>query len=308
LVEQLIYTEKVGGSSPSSPTKMYSRHHSFEDRGNIPNRHESALPSHLEKLYSQIKEKLDSDAIKPAEFVELYGFQNVEADLDYVNQKKAEFERNNSPENVTTNKYATIFEGVIHTFGNEGHWFGPHSTMQKASEFDDIKHGVDSIVEFQPPRQPASQLALAIDVTFAQDLRRKFDRISDEIEQGKLTEIKYFNSETTGFKGKKTKVPRVVVGANIAIVKSLAELWVAGEKSRVANHPIQHLILKEAMMQAESFSSYAKKVGQQEISDIYQYNLQVLQTIFNSKRDRNMFLAEDDQVFKTIADLSGHLH
>jgi hypothetical protein len=272
---------------------MYSREHLYKSSS-------EGLPAYIEKLHVEARDILENAAIKPMDFAGLYGVQNVAADIEYVETMKEQFAVHETPDKVVSKKMATIFEGLIHVYSSKGKWFGPHSTMQKASEYDDIKNGVDSFVEFQPPQQPTSQLALAIDVTFAQHLQKKFDRIREEIEKGELTEIKYFVSKKANFEGRKTKVPRVVIGANVAIVKSLADLWVEGREDILANHPIQNLILQEAMMQCERFAHHAEKAGRQEIADIYRHNLILLKNIFASKPNRGLDLAEDDKVFRAI--------
>lgn len=277
------------------------------ERENPPRPYSEVLPTHTEKLYEEARDILDDAAIKPIDFVGLYGIPNVEADIAYVEEKETQFATQETPEAASSKKMATIFEGLVHVYGSRGHWFGPHSTMLKASKFDDIKHGVDSIVEFKPPNQPASQLALAIDVTFAKDLQRKFDRIRKEIEEGKLTKIKYFDSKKTGFKGMKTKVPRVVVGANIAIVKSLADLWSSKREDLLVNHPIQNLVLQEMIIQCEAFARHAEKSDQREIADIYKQDLALLRSIYASKPNRNLLLAEEDQVFQSIKGFSDWL-
>lgn len=255
-------------------------------------------------MYEEARDILDEAAIKPIDFVDLYSFEKIEADINYVEDKKAQFTSHENPEAIASKKMATIFEGLVHVYGSKGHWFGPHSTTLKASEYDDIRNGVDSIVEFKPPNQPASQLALAIDVTFAKDLQRKFDRIRKEIEDGKLTEIKYFDSKKTGFKGMKTKVPRVVVGANVAIVKSLADLWSEKREDLLINHPIQNVVLQEMIIQCDAFARHAEKFGQKEIAETYKQDLALLRNIYASKPNRNLILAEEDQVYQSIKGFS----
>lgn len=276
----------------------------MNERENLHRPYSEVLPSHIERLYAEVKDILDEAAIKPIDFVDLYSFQNIETDINYVEEKKRQFASHETPEAAASKKMATIFEGLVHVFGSRGHWFGPHSTTLKASEYDDFRNGVDSIVEFKPPNQPASQLALAIDVTFAKDLQKKFDRIKKEIEEGKLTEIKYFDSKKTGFKGMKTKVPRVVVGANVAIVKSLADLWSSKREDILMNHPIQNVVLKEMIIQCEAFARYAEKLGQKEIADTYKQDLVLLKNIYASKPNRNLILADEDQVYRSIKEFS----
>ena len=50
-------------------------------------------------------------------------------------------------------------------------WLGPEATAIKSSRYDDIKNGVDNIVEFHKEEDfSSSHLALAIDETFSHDV------------------------------------------------------------------------------------------------------------------------------------------
>jgi hypothetical protein len=65
------------------------------------------------------------------------------------------------------------------------------------SKFDDIVNGVDGVIEFLDNEEESSQehIALSFDVVFSSDEQRvihKLNRTKKEIENGKLTEVKYF--------------------------------------------------------------------------------------------------------------------
>jgi len=256
----------------------------------------------IEPAYKKAEGLLNTDAINLEDFIPLYGKENVANDQKYVDQIEASIREQGEGRENTALKAATVFEAIIHQHGEQSNWFGSNASTIKASRYDDLKNGVDTIVEFQEEKKPASQLALAIDVTFSSDLKRKFDRIKKEIEQGDLTRIKYFHSENTGFRGEMTKVPRIVVGADIAVVKGLAGLWLEGQNSVLARHPIQFQILEEARLQCEGFANYARKIGQHDIAAKYEIDLRIIEDIIKEKSKTLRDFGDRDRVFASISD------
>ena len=101
-------------------------------------------------------------------------------------------------------------------------------------------------------------------------MAQKIERIKKEILGGKLTTIKYFYSEDSNIRGQLMKVPRVLIGADIATVKELAALWLKTKKPKdnlearqglqaLASHRIQFQILEEIKAQLEYFIEFAQE-------------------------------------------------
>ncbi len=83
-------------------------------------------------------------------------------------------------------------------------------------------------------------------------LKKKFNCIKKEIEEGKLARIKYFVSEHMNIRGELKKVPRLVIGADRETVKELGELWINRDNKALEKHPIQFTLLKEILLQCET--------------------------------------------------------
>lgn len=267
----------------------------------------------INQLYNKAQGILDKDAINPMEFDDTY--KDVAGDMELVAKLELKFANNmaNEPEAIrSAMKKGKILEAIIHEQGELAEWFGENATTIVPSRYDDVVNGVDNIVEFREERQTASYLALAIDVVAGTHVREKINRIKKEIGEGHLTEIKYFKSDLLHIKGKKTNVPRVVIGAEQKNVDELMRGWFLGNKQVLANHFIQIAILKEIRMQLVAFAKYAREKGGErgeEIASIYEHSLEIINEIIRSKRDLDIDrdATENDAVFQGIKTSLEHM-
>lgn len=255
----------------------------------------------IEKALERVKEVYEkNDVIDEKDFKNLYSEERIEADLEYVDKTEKEFEEKSSPEQKEAKKLASIFEAIVYDQGERSNWLGENATTIKSSRYDDIKNGVDIIVEF-PDREKvtASHLALAVDVTFSDDLKEKMDRIKNEIRQGKLATVKYFKSDFLNLGGEKTNVPKVIVGADTNTLKEVMELWVAKKENSLAIHPVQFIILEEILDQLDNYREYAKKFNKQEIVKTYDKLIQIVENVYWRKEPlREEVLGSDDSKIK----------
>ncbi len=237
--------------------------------------------------YEKALRVLSEDSIDMERFRDIddprYGRQVVDRDIAEVARLEKIFEHEATPESRELKRIATIFEAIIHEHVELSDWLGPEAYTLKASKYDDIKNGIDSIVEFPMAQKETSHLALAIDVTFNPQVEKKLRRIKDEIKSGKLAEIKYFDHDDPD-KYKIDDVPRVVVGADRKAVGELIEVWLSGDNKKLAVHPIQHLILEEIRMELEAFEKYAITEGQKKPAEVYRKTLVLLDTITKAKK------------------------
>lgn len=160
----------------------------------------------IERAYNRAKEVL-SHAIPLENFSDIY--KDVETDLKYVETMEKLFAETieKDPEELKkVYRLSTILEAIILEEGELANWFGENATTIVPSRFDDIRNGIDCIVEFEEGENSASHLALAVDIVAGSEIQRKIDRIKKDIEEGHLSEIKYFSSDTLGIKGKKINI------------------------------------------------------------------------------------------------------
>ncbi len=256
-------------------------------------------------MYEKAHNVLMKDIICPEDFIDLYGFKNVEEDIKYVKKMEDKFKQEESLEKKELKKIASVLEAVVYDQVETNDWLGPDATSIKSSRYDDIKNGVDNIVEFYKEEDfSSSHMALAIDETFSSDVNEKFERIKKEIKQGELAQIKYFVSDQLNIRGELSKIPRVVIGADTKIIKEVGELWLEKNNKDLAKHPIQFLIIEEMLLQLEAFKNYAQKVNQPDIALIYEKTQKILQKIHDDKKDlkNSQKSLENDKVYNAIID------
>jgi hypothetical protein len=236
-------------------------------------------------------------------FRDFYHDQVVNEDKAYVEKMERTFENEATPDTKNRLKLATIFEAIIHENAELSDWFGPDAHTFKSSRYDDIKNGVDSIVELREPKENStSHLALGIDATISVDLDKKFERIRKEIEHGELSHVKYFFSEYTDLQEKPLEIPRVVIGADAKTIKGLAEMWLEGKKRDLGTHPIQFQILEEIMEQLDAFQEYATRMQKPHIAEAYERTKKLITMISGAKRSTMADSSDRDDVFYAIVD------
>lgn len=232
----------------------------------------------IEGVYPLAEKMLSENAVNPEIFTDLYGKENVERDINKVKEYESKF----SPDSAK--KTAEVFEAIMLT-GELHNWFGQNTETIKTSRFDDIINGTDMIIEFEEEANKRfSHLGVAVDVTFGTtSLEKKFTRIRDEIDRGKLAKIKYFHSQKEHFRGERSNIPRVVIGVEKNKVIELAALWLRKENLALSKHPVQRLILEEMALQLEILKNYCEKTEKHDLAPLYEKDLAIIQNILKEK-------------------------
>lgn len=244
----------------------------------------------FERAYERAEKELDEEAIDIEEFASIEPFspEGVEKDLAFVAKRETSFAEDRNPESMKAKKYATILEAVVYREGERSNWLGKNAFTIKTSRYDDIVNGVDSVVEFRRPEKDPDHLALAVDVTYSNSISEKLERIKEEIDSGKLSEVKYFVSEEAGLPHQSLEnVPRVILATTMEMVSELTELWMEKDNNALAEHRIQLLMLDQMLMQLKKFEGYARSLGEEkkEIADRFSEATQIISEIAKSKKD-----------------------
>ena len=244
----------------------------------------------IDKAYEKARAILEEEMVDPKKFINfpskdnIYSKDCIVKDINYVKRKEARFTEEESFEEGQAHKLAMILEAVLHKQAELSNWLGPNAFTIKTSRFDDIKNGIDTVVEFDKDnKDKIEHLGLAVDVTICPDINKKVERIKKEIEEGKLAEVKYFESSKTGLKKRLTNIPRVILSVDCGTVRELMQLWLDNEKEKLAQHPFQLQILEEILLQLESFREYAERNSQKEIVDIYEKFFEIVDKIYQDK-------------------------
>jgi hypothetical protein len=266
------------------------------DRSSVEGKFEAIMNQAYKKVLDSAGERIDEGA-----FRDTYGNDQVDEDIKYVQTRKEQFNRENSIRMNEQARFAMILETIISDQAYANYWLGDNVAVQQASEYDDIKNGVDLIAEVTHD-ESKSHFALAVDITYAIDLEDKFDRILGEIESGTLGTVKYFESEDGDFHGQLRNVPKVVVGCDKVTMMRVAQLWTSGKQSELAQDPLQLQLLDQIALQLETFGSYARAIGQGAVADKYARQLKLIKNILDTDEKHavraNMYTKDSDMIVR----------
>jgi hypothetical protein len=217
-------------------------------------------------MHEGISRKMAELAIKPESFIrpddenDIYTHEMIARDNAYVKRMKEEFAKDalspgpNGLRQGEVRDLAEILEYQIFKGMNIGNWI-PFCKAIKTSEYDDIKNGMDLLVEFSHGDQ-INHFGIGVDVSFSHHLGKKFQRIKDEIDKydGKkhrLGVIKY--AKTPSSRGELHSLPRVVAALDLGVMKDLART----KNNALNGHMAQHTLIIEIARQLETFTEYA---------------------------------------------------
>lgn len=259
----------------------------------------------FDQAYMWAVELLAKETIDMGKFYDRYSRKEVEKDRQEAERLILKYAQKRSPEEEQAKRFATIFEATIHEQVELSDWLGPDVRTIKVTSYDDLKNKVDTIAEIVHEKTETSHLALAIDVTFSPAIEKKFSSILDGIKSGRCATIKYFLSEDTesgemDVPSSLTNVPRVVIGAEIRVVRELANLRMDGKKKELGKHAVQWTVLDELKMQCVVFGRYARTQGKTEIAAKYDALATVIEGIRKEKEKKITPEFREDSVFSAM--------
>lgn len=247
------------------------------------------------------EEVLGKYATQMDDFSDLYGAEVIARDKATVASLEKRFSdgRVLPIHEIVNKQLATIFEAIIFDQGESSNWFGENAFLIKTTNFDDYVNGIDMVVEYDE-EGGVTRMAAGIDVTFHHNVQKKIAKIKDSILNGELGIIKYFQSEVSDIRGEISKIPRIIIGADVDTVRELTNEWAAGNIKRLANHPVQFQFFDEAISQCKYFIKFAEENKKPEVVRAYTLLLRILEKQQQLKREaigedkgtRDMFMKD----------------
>ena len=291
-----------------------------------------ALSESEAKLHSVIVPEYEKSRIDPRKFIDLYGSAAVEMDLKEIQSLEAQFSGDGDPDYTSHVARGALFEAILSDQIESSDWLGKNARVIVPSRYDDIKHGIDGIIEFEE-ETGKSHLAIGVDITKGSEwLDKKFAFIKSSIDRGELSKVKYF--KTGDYRGELRMVPRVIIGAGQKVSTEVAELLLdfkqiqkrllsprekeavdtVTEESRtefkhirgtLENHILQFIILYEMKAQLEAFQKYAERTGKNNVASAYRKRLDIIEGILQNKlegtnRPKIEAKMEKDSVYRMI--------
>ncbi|MBI4118123.1 MAG: hypothetical protein HY455_01095 [Parcubacteria group bacterium] len=281
----------------------YMTFNPFEERGTRGREQMNAVErALLERAHKEAALILNSTKIKPEDFKGLYDADRIARDVAYVKEKQLQFEADTDEGRREAKRLAVIFEGIFHKGASEFGWLGEGARVIKTSDVDDIRHGVDGIIEFDREDTGMDHLAIGVDVTYSGQLADKFRKIRADIENGTLPTIEYFRSGN--YRGELENVPRVVVGAEQPhIIQLCKDIFLDPKPEQLSRHPFQMLQLRQMRLQLEAFADYAAKLKRGPIEQVYRRDAEIVRKILQQKSVAGGIRLgdwENDRVFAAI--------
>lgn len=241
-------------------------------------------------------------------------------------------------------EYADALEATMINLGETSNWFGENSSVFRTTEYDDVVHGVDAVVEIsigdeeEISEEEVQRVALAIDASTAVEkpvLERKIVRNLQKIcgltEHG--VEISYFKSEQTDYTGPLYDIIPVTIGigknnadelmstyARILELKKIGTNKDESEKrelrsllSKTAEHPAQMLFFKEMEIQLITYRNIVNSMGgvkhKSEILQQIDELASTIQELQKNKDEEGITIGrlENDVTYLAIIDICARL-
>lgn len=208
-----------------------------------------------------------------------------------IKKAKAELASKNSEYEINYyERMGHLFEGFLYTHLGDSKIF-KDVILHKTSDFDDIKNGVDFIIEYKNPDDPKSYIALAMDASFSMSsylIRKKMERSMQDIGNNKLSKVKYFQFDEDAEESK-TGMPRVVVGVDEERTKSLLQRWHSEEKTDVdvnfSEDPVWTTVALQIKEQLKMFVDEASYHNRPELVSICKKYLRALEVSLRLNSD-----------------------
>ncbi|MEI6316492.1 MAG: hypothetical protein WCO65_02065 [bacterium] len=203
------------------------------------------------------------------------GRAQVEKDIKDLADREEDFKQKKSnldpkyAANLEKNaKVATIVEqGLAYAVSDLG-WYGENVKISPASRFDDVKRGIDDVLEISRKSETDRYLGLGIDVTynglFSEKYRDKFERLLESIRLGQKNKIKYFKNKK-GEPMKEFAIPKIILHFDGSDVKEIAYFVKHSADSAVkenfTNSNMKISVLNQIMAQCEILADFANGCG-----------------------------------------------
>ncbi len=168
------------------------------------------------QLISERKEKQNFGDIK--KFIPVYGRKEIEKDIKKILQWRYKGTRKDHSQR------GEMLETIMTAQAELNGWYGD-MLITKTLEYDDYENHTDSVLSGK--LKNGEDVFLAIDWTVTNDknlINKKLERIKQEINHNRLTEIKYFQSpeDDDDQRGLKN-IPRVILAMNYENFQALCE-------------------------------------------------------------------------------------
>ena len=289
-----------------------------------------SLSEEERKVWRLLVARYKKASIRPSDFSN-YDRESIRKDEEYVASIEEKFRLENNPEKAASLRRGELLEALIDEAIKKARWMGPDTTTINTSRYDDIRNGIDMILELIG-REGFSHLALSIDMTSSsKQAAIKLGNIKNNILGGNLPDIKYFHSQRAGIKGGYEKIPKLIIGVDPDSIRDLCltrleiHTFHSGLKNpknnseslqrslrdkknasleKFAKSIVRFIIIREMEMQLIKYEQFARKNNKIEVAEKYRSAYETLQRIKGPETESLDHDTEEqiekDEVFQSI--------
>jgi hypothetical protein len=221
--------------------------------------------------------------------VDGYNDRILEKDIYTTNKLSAEYKDMGDD---LEKQWSVIQEAVILNESELSNWFGSDTRTIRPSDHADYVQQVDGILEFP------NDTKVAFDATFSKNPYQKIHKNKEFVDAGNLHPITYFEDDEKNFKGS-IEVPKVVIGFGKENLLEITKDWLSaqeglpGSKAKLAEHPVQMLLIYQVLMQFSAAELYAKNtLHDEDQTDLYKNLREQMLDVYNQKAVDNPELKE----------------
>lgn len=223
----------------------------------------------LDELYEQVVTLQEGRDVETSDYYDEflavgYTSEEIAADVADLHKIEEDFARRDSGSGKKSKKIATLTEVALERGVSGAGWYGDRVKIQPTSKFDDIKRGIDGVLEITEEGNDSKFLGLGIDVTFGGEssYQIKRQKLLDGIQRGHVAKIKYFKDHK-GVPQKEFIVPKIILSFSLGDVRNLISclggMGTEEGKKKFRDNPIKTQILRQIIDQCENLSEYARK-------------------------------------------------
>ncbi len=243
--------------------------------------HKAKIFKNGEELNVVYEKSLTLEKERPIETPEYYygfaslvkgGEEEIKNELESLDKRKKDFQDNEPSDLALKNKLdqakkiATITERGLAYGVSELGWYGDNISIEPASEFDDVKRGVDDVLEIKKDGDESSFMGLGIDVTFrglySEQFQNKFFNLLKSIRNGHQTKVKFFKNHK-GEMMKEFAVPKMVLFFSVNDVKDIVEMVKSADnsdnKNDFNNSPQKFNVMNQIINSCKHLAAFAEE-------------------------------------------------
>lgn len=223
---------------------------------------ETPLTANEDKIYLKKVREMLKNKPKMSDFSDVYSEIEIKRDEKKVSEIKTSFDKE-------ATLRSEILAAVLQEQIEMSEWLGENAFTIQTTDYDDYINHTDFIIELDNGENESDKLAIDVTVgTNPDKLNNKIKKIQKELDYGRGTSIKYYNSEINpDNKGRQNDIPSFIISMENEELSKLCNLTantigenkITGSNQKLAESPLQLSILENIIIQIDKQIKYLNK-------------------------------------------------